>query len=232
MAAVALAAPSQAVTISFSKTNPNFGIGPTTPIFENFDSIGKGYAPVASGQSVALQSPTGGPANIPNARVFSSNVAGQALRPGDATAPANALPGLSSGNYGAVGANGRYTIIFADYGMPVLRSFSYSHGSISSQNKITLISETGIAANNFVRQGFAIVNNDTSTVGDNYRVRFDAGSAPGAGWTGAIFEGTSNAFEFDNFAGAAPEPQAWAMLTLGFGLTGFALRRSRKSVTA
>lgn len=238
--ALGVALPSHAVTITFSKTNPNFDIGPTTPIFENFDNIGKVYAPVAAGVAgPTLGNPSTGLANTANARVYSSSIPSVARKPGDVdTSPGNPFPDLSTGNFGAIGGTvlipGRYTVLFADYaGLgPVLRSFSYSHGSISSQNKITLLSETGIAANNIVREGFAIVNNDTTVVGDNHRVRFDAGAALGGGWTGVIFESGSVAFEFDNLAGAAPEPQTWAMLTLGFGLTGFARRRSRKPAIA
>jgi hypothetical protein len=235
--ALGVAVPSHAVTIRFSKTDPNFGIGPTTPIFENFDNIGKGYASVTAGVAgPTLVNPSTGPANTANARVYSSSIASVARLPGDVgTSPGNPFPGLSTGNYAAVGAAGRYTVIFADYaslGSPVLRSFSVSLGSLSGANKLTLISRTGIAANNIVLTGFEIVKNDTTVVGDNYRVRFDAGAGPNAGWTGAIFESTQNAFEFDNLAGAAPEPNTWAMLTLGFGLADFGLRRSRKPAAA
>lgn len=52
-----------------------------------------------------------------------------------------------------------------------------------------------------------------------------------------IFDGLGNGggFELDNIAldvpltGAAPEPSTWAMMGIGFGVMGFALRRKRKS---
>jgi hypothetical protein len=234
---LALGVPAHAVTISVSKTNPNYGITPTAPVFENFSTIGKGYATVV-GQATGpvLVNPSSGPANV-NARVYNTAtvINGVARRPGvTGGSGGNDFAGLSEGNFAAVGANGRYTVIFADYANlgPVLRSFSVALGSLSAGNKITLISQTGIAANNTVLTGFGIVNNDTNVAGSNYRVRFDAGSAPTAGWTGAIFESTTNSFEFDTLAGAAPEPGTWAMLTLGFGLAGFALRRPRRTALA
>jgi hypothetical protein len=234
--ALGFALPASAASITVSKTDSNFGVSATRPIFENFDSIGAGYAPVAEqATGPALVDPSGGPANV-GAFAYNSDLAiGRARRPGvTGGAGGNEFPGLSSGNFGAVGENGRYTINFADYAGigPVLRSFSFSLGSISEGNMVTLISRTGNAANNIVLTGFGIVNNDTSLVGENYRVRFDAGKGADAGWTGAIFESSSVAFEFDNFAGAAPEPQSWAMLILGFGLAGAALRRARNLAVA
>ncbi|MDB5453788.1 MAG: sorting protein [Caulobacteraceae bacterium] len=46
-----------------------------------------------------------------------------------------------------------------------------------------------------------------------------------------IFSSTSNSFETDSFAvSAAPEPASWAMMIVGFGLTGAMVRRRRMAL--
>jgi PEP-CTERM motif len=44
----------------------------------------------------------------------------------------------------------------------------------------------------------------------------------------AFTSGTSNAFEFDKLAGGVPEPASWALMILGFGGAGVALRAQRR----
>ena len=47
--------------------------------------------------------------------------------------------------------------------------------------------------------------------------------------TGVTFtSGTQNAFEFDKLAGGVPEPASWALMILGFGGAGAALRGQRR----
>ena len=50
---------------------------------------------------------------------------------------------------------------------------------------------------------------------------------------GLRLSSTQNAFEVDNLAiNAVPEPATWAMMLLGFGAVGFAMRRRRQPVMA
>jgi hypothetical protein len=46
------------------------------------------------------------------------------------------------------------------------------------------------------------------------------------------FGSTSNSFELDNIAASVPEPGVWAMMMLGLGGLGYALRRRRFAVSA
>ena len=54
------------------------------------------------------------------------------------------------------------------------------------------------------------------------------------------FGGTVNQIGFDNItlgsatpgAGAVPEPGTWAMMLIGFGAVGFAMRRRRRTLDA
>jgi hypothetical protein len=53
------------------------------------------------------------------------------------------------------------------------------------------------------------------------------------GTTHFLFNGTRNApvtLEFDTVIAAVPEPASWAMLIIGFGLAGSALRRRRAAI--
>jgi hypothetical protein len=63
------------------------------------------------------------------------------------------------------------------------------------------------------------------------RVTFDFG---GAKVNRVILSSSQNSFEVDNFAisGAVPEPATWAMMIMGFGLAGAAMRTRRSAVVA
>mgnify|MGYP002779053225 FL=1 len=82
----------------------------------------------------------------------------------------------------------------------------------------------------FTGSFFAAPANGNQTAADtNRRVTF--------GFTGqeavkqVVFKSSQNAFEYDTLAIAGiPEPTTWAMMILGFGLIGGAMR-SRKTVT-
>jgi hypothetical protein len=62
------------------------------------------------------------------------------------------------------------------------------------------------------------------------QVTFYFTPAESAALTGLTLRSGSNAFELDNliFGSAAPEPGTWAMMIVGFGAAGVALRRRRK----
>lgn len=52
--------------------------------------------------------------------------------------------------------------------------------------------------------------------------------------TSVVFASSQNSFEFDNIAtvSAVPEPATWAMMIMGFGLAGSAVRNSRRKTAA
>ena len=52
--------------------------------------------------------------------------------------------------------------------------------------------------------------------------------------TSVVFASSQNSFEFDNIAtvSAVPEPATWAMMIMGFGLAGSAVRNSRRKAAA
>ncbi len=128
----------------------------------------------------------------------------------------------STGNYAAVNTGGTFVFDFA-----ASKLFSFVIGSIDTYNSLTLRYADGTST---VLTGGAIVgdpsldNPGNRTIAETNGVvtyRVTSGSL----LTGATFNSTYNAFEFDNLAVAVPEPAAWAMMIFGFALVGGSLRR-------
>ena len=143
-----------------------------------------------------------------NAFVFSDSAAFQSVRPTGA-----------SGNFAAVLGNGAYTFV-----SPVATAMiSFVVGSLDTYNSLTL---------NFADNSTVVLNdgqiNNNNAVKEGV-VTFNVTSGPLL--SGLTFTTSGNSFEFDSIAAAVPEPAAWGMMILGFGLVGGVLRR-RSSVNA
>ena len=143
--------------------------------------------------------------------------------PGQYAQPAPLSPDNA---YQAVQTGGSSTFSF-DKSLGV---FSFYWGSIDTYNTLTFRRGDGSLVQSFTGSGFAAPANGNQTASDtNRRVTF--------GFTGADavkqvqFTSSQNAFEYDTLAIAGiPEPTTWAMMILGFGLIGGAMR-SRKAAT-
>jgi hypothetical protein len=186
----------QAVTtVNFTAGGSTVATG--TTVFQNFDAL-------TSGSSIG-----------PNAFVFGANLGNLAVRPAFG----------STGNFAAVLDGGSYSANFGPSS-----TFSFVIGSLDTFNTLTLRYADGTSS---IFNGGAIINdpsfdngNRTSTETNGvvtYRV------TSGALLTGVTFGSSGgNSFEFDNLAASAaavPEPAAWGMMILGFGLVGGAMRR-------
>lgn len=127
----------------------------------------------------------------------------------------------STGNYAAVQQDGSYSITFGPTNV-----FSFAIGSLDFYNTLTLRYADG---SSFTYNGGAIVNDPSFDSGNrtsaetNGVVTYVVTSGPLL--TGATFTSRANSFEFDNLAVGVPEPAAWGMMILGFGLVGGAMRR-------
>ena len=218
----ALAAP----TITFNQTSTGV-TGSTAGVFENFETpanaatagtpfVSATQTATAGGTSITTVTETGSGATT---RVFPGTVPGTAVSP------------LSTGNqFLAVEAGGTFTVTFA---APV-QFFSFVIGSIDTYNNLKLVLSDGTTVGGVNGlSGAAIVNTpisfnangNSSTAG---RVSYDFGG--GAGLKSAIFTSTQDAFEIDDLAAAVPEAATWAMMMVGLGVVGGAMRRRQTKV--
>jgi hypothetical protein len=161
---------------------------------------------------------------------FDSFVPGAAIGT-NAFAVSNDIPNIqarpafgSVNNYGVVLAGGSYSVSFGPSNI-----FSFVLGSLDTFNSLTLRYANGSSS---TYTGGAIVNDPTFDSGNrtsaetNGVVTYRVGAGDSL-ITGATFTSTGMSFEFDNLA-AVPEPAAWGMMILGFGLVGGVLRRRPK----
>lgn len=203
VALVAIATPALAVTvISNAPGAPDPGAPAGTTVVADFSN------PLASGVT-----------NTTTGSVLT--VAG--TMPGQYAQPAPASPPDA---YQAVQTGGASTFNFTN----ALGVFSFYWGSIDTYNTIEFRRGDGTLVQAFTGSAFAApANGNQSASATNRRVTF--------GFTGqeavkkVVLTSSQNAFEYDTLAIAGiPEPTTWAMMILGFGLIGGAMR-SRKAVT-
>jgi len=103
-----------------------------------------------------------------------------------------------------------------------LHSLSIFLGSPDDYNSITFLGGT---VGDLTLSGPNLFYPATAFGGDQSigrRVTYDFGAGD---FTSVVFSSGSNSFEFDNIAGSVPEPSSWALMLVGVGALGFALRR-------
>jgi hypothetical protein len=140
---------------------------------------------------------------------------------GNGAPPANSIP--SGTAYLSVLGGGSATYTFAgDVG-----AFEFDWGSVDSYNTLTINSTGGdpivVPGLNFSNPA----NGNQVSAGTNglFRVSGTAGER----FNSVTFSSGQNSFEVDNLATAGvPEPASWALMILGFGGAGAALRSQRR----
>ncbi len=140
----------------------------------------------------------------------------QGLFPGVAAPP----PGTTT-DYLAIQAGGAATL-----DTPLISAISVYIGSPDSYNAIRFIGLNGFDQ---TLTGAALADgsfNGDQTIGRRMTYNFGSDRV-----TKVIFYSTGNSFELDNIAttSAVPEPATWAMMIVGFGLVGGAIRRRRQT---
>lgn len=204
-ALLAFASPALAVTvISNAPGAPDPGAPAGTTVVADFSSpLAAGVTNTTSGSVVTV----------------SGTMSGQYAQPAPVS-PLNA--------YQAVQGNGISTFSFTK----ALGVFSFYWGSIDTYNKIEFLRGDGSLVQTFTGSAFAApANGNQSASATNRRVTFGFTGAEAVKKVRFSNSPQTNAFEYDTLAIAGiPEPTTWAMMILGFGLIGGAMR-SRKTVT-
>ena len=148
----------------------------------------------------------------------------------DSVSGVRAQPAGSTGGYGAVGpGNAQSSAILDLSSFAAISSISFLWGSVDSFNTLTVLG-TGMSFNGG-DMGVAPPTGDQVNANSNRLVTLTFTGADQNNVTGLQFSSTQNAFEFDNVkvnVAAVPEPASWAMMLVGFGAVGGALRISRK----
>lgn len=160
------------------------------------------------------------------------------------------VAGTTSGSYAQpVGSDGPYYSVGPSTDNPGTIYFdaanvfnvSFIWGSIDTYNTLTFVDALG----NSLGLGYtftgsqiaalvpALANGDQASLQTNPIVTFFFDGADPGLVAGMRLSSDTNAFEIDDVAvNGVPEPATWAMMILGFGAIGFAMRRRRVSATA
>ncbi|WP_394647792.1 PEPxxWA-CTERM sorting domain-containing protein [uncultured Sphingomonas sp.] len=101
-------------------------------------------------------------------------------------------------------------------------------GSIDAGNTIDVLGQGGAVLRSFTGTDLVAPNMATGNQTSDLTNRLITFKASGnEQLTGVRFSSSVNSLEFDNvrFSAAVPEPATWAMMILGFGVVGYAMRR-------
>ena len=139
---------------------------------------------------------------------------------------ARAIPAGTTTNFQAVQIKGSSTFDFTNFYFDgrALSKFSLYWGSIDDYNKISFLKSDGTLVQSFTGAAFPPADGGQRAAASNRRITFGFTQAEAV--AKVRFESSKNAFEYDTLAIAVvPEPATWAMMILGFGLVGGAMRR-------
>jgi len=149
---------------------------------------------------------------------------------GQGAPPANSIP--YDTNYLSVLGGGGVSLDFSALTPVTVHSFEFDWGSIDSYNTLVIHSSAGDVT---IIPGSASFPNDANgnQVAPGTNGLFKVVGTEGETFSGISLSSGSNSFEVDNLAIAGvPEPATWAMMFLGLGGLGAALRTRRRAVPA
>jgi hypothetical protein len=160
-----------------------------------------------------------------------------------------AAPAGDVTRYAAIGAGGSMLFDLRQYNTPssVLTSLSAYLGSVDVYNAIDIIGLTAGGDLDYATPLLTVTGSDLIGAGSSHpngRITFGFDGKGQIG--GIVFRSSGIAFEFDSIAigvdralpppglvaTPAPEPASWAMMLVGFGAVGGALRARRRTAVA
>jgi hypothetical protein len=147
----------------------------------------------------------------------------------------HAQPFGSTGGYYAVGPSDGSpgTISLASFGD--IFSISLLWGSIDNYNTLEFLDSSNNVLASFAGTSiFGPADGDQTDPNTNRLVTFLLSGTDVGAFSQLRLTSTSNAFEIDNVTvnSGVPEPATWAMMLMGFGAAGAAMRRSRRKTVA
>jgi hypothetical protein len=198
--------------------NTLFGVHINEPLITDFNSTEGGALLIAPGYQFNQ-----GPDNLAFTRDGGLGLASGVSAPPPAD---NLVPGAF---YETVLGNGGQATLTAD---TAIYNFQFYMGSPDDYNRVVFTFADG--ATPLTLQGKQIWGGAPDGNGDQsqgFTVSYHFNDAVNSV---TFTSGDQNAFEFDKLAGGVPEPASWALMILGFGGAGAALRGRRRlaSLTA
>jgi len=224
-AAALLATTSPAFAVTITTTFAANNAATNIPVFQTFGVNVPDGTPFVPNQLI--------PASMAPGYLSNSGSPVESVSPGStvnyyssATVPGQAVgPVPLVGSYISI-LSGSYSVAFS--GVQVL---SFVYAALDDYNSVTLnfaSSATRTFTGAQIATGsLATAINDANFMAGSGRVTYDFGGTDTL--TSVIFSTTSPAFEIDELASAVPEPATWALMILGFGIVGSALRRRRQT---
>jgi len=194
------------------------GLPSTEPVVVNFDlPNAAGYSYTQSSGATKIFIPTS-----PSFETGIYNDSPAILIPNIAAAPALGNTSYDMTNFEAVLTGGTF-----DLSTPGVEDLSVYIGSADSYNEIQFENKVGTVIQSYSgTQIMPPADGNQAASSTNGRVYFDFG---GEKVYNVLFTSSGNSFEFDNIAATVPEPSTWAMMLIGLGVAGAALRSSQRT---
>ena len=186
-----------------------------------------GAAPLPVGETIAVDFDN---ANAPGFSYTQAGAAGlfngaNGLVPNVAAPPAFSASTADQTLFEAVQTNGTL-----DLKTPNLSALSVYIGSLDGYNEITFKGPNSFSQSFSGSNLMLPANGDQGAAATNGRFDFNFAGQP---VDEVLFQSSGNSFEFDNIAAAGvPEPASWAVMLVGFGGLGAAMRSRRKLAVA
>ena len=152
-----------------------------------------------------------------------------ATHDGKGAPPANSVP--FDTNYLSVLGGGNASISFAALTSNPVKAFEFDWGSVDTYNHLVIHSSAGDITITPPNLNF-VTPADGNQVADVTNGLFMVSGTAGETFSGITLTSGSNSFEIDNLAVAVPEPTTWAMMLVGLGALGGALRTRRRTMAA